>query len=216
MIELLGPPSITYCEPAVNGFVKRPWYALSNLAFFIAAIIIYRKERSKLARQFTLLAVMIGVLSLVYDVSYLRITQLADLSGMLLFVSFLLFLNFKQLFPSRDTTAGLFIIGILSILSIIVFGGYTGNILFGAYILAVIATEVVLLRRKNHTNSHLWWFALGIFALGFGMWLLDASKTICFDFGLLNGRAIFHYTSSIVIYMMFNFYRQQIVPGKNL
>lgn len=215
MRALLSSPTITYCEAALDGIIKRPWYALSNIAFFVSAYLIYQTEKTRLARQFAFITAMVGVLSLLYDTTYTYLSQLLDLAAMLLFVSLLVYLNLKALYPKFRAIFWLTIVGIAALLAIIYFGAYSGNVIFGLYIITVIITEAILLRTGKHKNGKLWLIALLVFASGFAIWLFDASKVYCFDFGLLNGRAIFHYTSAFVMYQMFRFYRLQTVPDKN-
>lgn len=97
MRSLLGEPTITYCKIARDAFVRRPWYALSDIAFFIVAYRIYRSEASTLAKLFAGTVLAIGILSLMYDVTYTYISQLFDLAGMLIFINLLLFLNIRAL-----------------------------------------------------------------------------------------------------------------------
>lgn len=209
MRALLDSPTVSYCETAGSGIIRRPWYALSNLAFIIAAYAIYTTERSPLARQFALVTLAVGVLSFIYDASYTYISQLLDLSGMLLFINLLIFLNLKMLFPNRKILPWLIGLVSIAIITIVYFGAYAGNIIFGLYVIGVVITEITLLRTNRHRGAQHWIFTLIIFAIGFAIWLLDATKTTCFDFGLINGRAIFHYASAFVMYRMFTFYRQQ-------
>ncbi|HMR72782.1 MAG TPA: ceramidase domain-containing protein [Candidatus Saccharibacteria bacterium] len=211
MQALFGPPTVTYCEEAGDSFIRRPWYALSNLAFVIAAYVIYKTEQTPLARQFAVITLLVGVLSFIYDASYTYLSQLFDLSGMLLFISFLLWLNLKSLAPERTILPSLILTSIGAIAVIICFGSYTGNIVFGIYILGVIFTEWLLLKKKVHQHGRTWVLTVLLFATGFAIWLLDASKLVCFDFGLLNGRSIFHYVSAFVMYRMFMFYRVQAI-----
>ena len=213
MRSLLGEPTITYCEIARDAFVRRPWYSLSNIAFFIAAYQIYRSEASTLARQFAGTIVAVGTLSLMYDVTYTYIAQLFDLAGMLLFVSLLLFLNIRALKPHSKPLMLLVGLFLVSMSCIIRFGAVSGDIIFGLYVLAVVATELRLLSSGIHRHATQWWLALGIFAIGFGAWLFDATKMVCFDVGLLNGRSLFHFAAASVMYMMFQFYRRQTGPN---
>lgn len=209
MRSLLGEPTITYCEIARDVFVRRPWYALSNIAFFIAAYRIYRSEASTLARQFAGTVLVVGVLSLMYDITYTYISQLFDLAGMLVFINLLLFLNIRALKPRSKPLMSLVGLFMISMSCIVWFGAISGNIIFGLYVLAVVATEIRLLSLGLHRHGRQWWLALGIFAVGFGAWLFDAAKIVCFDVGLFNGRSLFHFAAAGVMYMMFQFYRKQ-------
>lgn len=209
MHSLLGEPTITYCEIARDAFVRRPWYALSNIAFFITAYQIYRSEASTLARQFSATVLTVGTLSLVYDITYTYIAQLFDLAGMLVFINLLLFLNIRALKPRSKPLVSLVGLFLISMSCIVRFGTVSGDIIFGLYVLVVVATEIRLLSSGLHHYDRQWWLALGIFAVGFGAWLFDATKIVCFDVGLFNGRSLFHFAAAGVMYMMFQFYRKQ-------
>ena len=55
------------------------------------------------------------------------------------------------------------------------------------------------------------WYALSNIAfliVGVLFWLSDTTQLYCADIGLLNGRAIFHYTNAASIYLLFRFYTQ--------
>lgn len=99
-----------------------------------------------------------------------------------------------------------FLAYLCSMATIIYFGGFTGNIVFGTYIIGVMASEYFLYMRNKHKNYKWWLFAVGLFVLGFAIWLLDASHTYCVSFGLLNGRSVFHYLNAISIYFLYKFY----------
>lgn len=210
MRMLLSEPTVSYCESALEGVVRRPWYAFSNIAFFIAAFAIYKNGRDrKLKSIFITTSLIVGLCSLVYDIAYTYLSQLFDLGAMFVFVSILLYLNLTEIISRRVAQLILITSGILAAISVVQLGGFAGNIIFGAYVLGIVVTESYLLATKRHKNAKLWWITFSIFLAGFGMWLFDASKTLCFDFGLLNGRALFHYTSALVIFLMFMFYESQ-------
>lgn len=205
MRDLLAAPTIAYCEAASDGLLKRPWYAISNVAFFIVAFLIWRRDRTALGKQFALTTLLIGVLSFVYDATYTYVAQLADLTGMLSFATLLLSLNVRRLGMVRYK---LWLLGciVVALVMIISLGHYAGNVIFGMYLAAVVATEMMIRRRQPSASSKYWMLAMSVFLLGFAAWLLDSSHTICFDIGLLNGRAIFHYTSAVAIYLLYKHY----------
>lgn len=209
MDYLFKAPTIQYCEVAMNALIARPWYALSNVAFLIVGVIILM--RGGRYRILGGIAFLIGILSFTYDASYTYLSQLLDLSGMLVFISTLLYLNLRLLVSNRRKLIGLLVAGFLaSLCVIIIFRGFTGDVVFGLLVLAYVISELCLLNTKRHINRRRWAIALGVFVLGFIFWLSDASHLYCADFGLLNGRAIFHYTNAITIYLIFTFYRSQL------
>lgn len=216
MRSLFQEPTITYCEAAIDWVIRRPWYALSNLSFFIAAVGVYRKDRSNLGHLFSATILIVGLLSFLYDATYLYVFQLLDLSGMLLFINLLIWLNLMRLFPGGKFISLQTSVGIVSMVAIIYSGGYTGNIIFGLYVSCLIVSQMTLFARGLHTGTRQWILSFVIFLLGFGVWILDASKIGCAEIGLLNGRAIFHYTSALVMYRLFIFYKSQTTRSRGM
>jgi hypothetical protein len=86
------------------------------------------------------------------------------------------------------------------------FGGFAGNLVFGALVLADVLLQDRLFRLKINTNYRLWVIAFLIFAAGFVVWLFDVTKTYCSPLLLLNGRAIFHYCCTVTFYYLYLFY----------
>lgn len=210
MKGLLSEPTVRYCEETTNWVIKRPYYALSNLAFFISGVAILIKGKgSELSRIFGVMAITIGLFSLIYDSTYTYLAQLFDLSGMLIFVNVLLYLNLKNVFKGKNLIFAQILLFILSLATIINFQGYSGDIVFGLYVAAVVVSEIYLIKTKIHTNLRKWLVPFGIFIVGFLIWILDAQKIFCSPVGLFNGRAIFHYLNAIVIYQLYRFYESQ-------
>lgn len=209
MDYLLQPPTIEYCEAALEAFVARPWYALSNVAFFIAGIAMLLRG-GKQARALGGLALLVGALSLVYDSTFTYLSQLFDLGGMLLLISYLLYLNLVRIVPRRQLVASLLGIGfVLSLCLIVMFKGYAGNVVFAVATLSYVVSEIYLIRTKRHTHARLWVLAFIVFSIGVVFWLSDAAGVYCADIGLLNGRAVFHYTNAVAMYLLYRFYRLQ-------
>jgi hypothetical protein len=210
MEYLLSAPTIQYCEAALNMFIARPWYAASNVAFIIAGLAILMKG-GRYSRLFGILALSVGALSFIYDATYTYLSQLFDLSGMLILIGLLLYLNLSLIVKNRRRLLTGLIGSLVAILvAIIFFKGFAGNILFGSLVLTYVISEIYLLRTKKHSNGRAWALAFGIFVLGFIFWLFDASRLYCVDLGLLNGRSVFHYTNAVTIYLLYAFYLKQV------
>ena len=206
---LFQPPTIEYCESALNSLIARPWYALSNLSFFIAGIFILIRG-GRYSRTFGALTLFIGTLSFIYDSSFTYLSQLFDLTGMLLLIGYLLYLNLSLVINSRKALKYLLAIGfVVALFLIIFFKGFAGNIVFGAALLSYVISEIYLIHTKRHIHPKSWVLAFGLFVIGVLFWLSDASQLYCSDIGLLNGRAIFHYTNALTIYLLFKFYQRQ-------
>jgi hypothetical protein len=209
---LAGNPTVTYCEKAAAGIIKRPWYLISNLAFLISGIMIMKKGGfDRLSKLFGFLAIAVGIFSGIYDATFTRTAQLADLSMMIIFVTVLIYLTMSDLYklpkkPFIKMLAG--IIGI-SIALMIMFGGVSGDIIFGVYVIALIGLEGIARHKEVHANYKPFGIAVALLTLGFGFWFLDISRIYCISFGMLNGRAIFHYLTAISIYYVYSFYASQ-------
>lgn len=209
MDYLFQPPTIEYCEVALNAVIARPWYALSNAAFFIVGITMLLRGGGQ-ARTFGGLALLVGMLSLVYDSVFTYVSQLLDLSGMLLLIGYLLYLNLASIAPRRQLIASLLGVGfVVSLCLIIWFKGYAGNVVFAVATLSYVVSEIYLIRTKRHTHARLWVLAFIVFSVGVVFWLSDAAGVYCADIGLLNGRAVFHYTNAVAMYLLYRFYRLQ-------
>jgi hypothetical protein len=212
MNYLFSNPTVQYCEVATSFLIARPWYAISNVAFLVVGmLILYRGGRY--SRLFGSVALLVGSLSFLYDATYTYLSQLIDLSGMLVLVSVLLYLNLQLFLRKQTLIIGLAVGFIIAICTIITFRGFAGDIVFGLLVLGYVVSEIYLLRTGRHIKNRRWLLAFGIFLLGFIFWLCDASHLYCANIGLFNGRAIFHYTNSLTIYLLFIFYGLQSAPG---
>jgi hypothetical protein len=208
MSNLFGPPTISFCEKPTGSFIRRPYYALSNFAFFLTGYLIL-KEKTKLSNIFGFTAILVGLLSFVYDSSYTYLSQLFDLSGMILFISIPLYLNFSKIFKTKKLLLIQTLVGLFSIIAIYLLKGYSGDFIFGAFVLTLTISEIYLQRNGSHKNFKKWLIIFTLFVLSFGIWIIDAKQIICLNFGLLNGRSIFHYINALNIYLLYKFYLKQ-------
>lgn len=212
MITLLGEPTVTFCEKAISGLIRRPWYAVSDLAYLFVGLYILRKAgHTLLGSLFGFLALTVGSLSLIYDSTYMRVTQLFDISGMIMFVGLLIFLSLNALYAVSIKRYLLYAIPALLAIMLATYylGGQSGNIIFGVLVLAVLFLEYQCYIKKIHQNYSAFIIGLVLISVGFGLWLTDSTKLLCFNLGLLNGRAIFHYLTAITIYQLYLFYASQ-------
>lgn len=208
---LLSAPTVKYCEEPIRWFIKRPFYAISNFAYILVSIfILNRGKGSKVSKLFGYTSLLIAILSFMYDATYTYITQIFDLTGMILFINILIFLNLIRLtkFSSRKIYYIQIAIACLAVSTIIFLKGYTGNIIFGIYIIFYILIESILLIHKKHKFFNEWLLSLGLFIIGFGFWILDTTRVLCVPYNILNGRGVFHILTSITIYQLYLFYEK--------
>ncbi len=210
-MNLLGKPTIEFCEQAGAGLIKRPFYALSNIAYIFVGFLILSKK-TRFSKIFGLTALFIGLASFLYDASYTYISQLVDLLGMLIFINVLIFLS-ARLYFTKVSKQILVILQALAVvfgmLAIIYYKSFAGEFVFGTFIVVEILLQFLLYKEGRVKNSRLWMYGLGLFLFGFGIWLLDASHLLCDPTNILNGRSVFHLLTSGSIYYLYKYFEDQ-------
>lgn len=210
MLEtILNKPTLIYCEKAGAFFIKRPYYALSNIAFLAVGLYILVNEKDSKLKYFGYITVAIATFSTLYDTFDIFIFQILDLAVMLIFVNYLLYLNLNFLIKNREKELLVFSFSAITfgLFPIITIGGLSGSVIFGIFVFLAILSELYIYRKKIRKNYNLWLKGFAFFILGFAFWYTDISKLYCTDFGLLNGRAVFHYLTAITVYYLYKFYK---------
>jgi hypothetical protein len=207
--DLFSQPTVAFCEEITNNVISRPNYALSNFAYIAASLVLFlRVKNNKVYLPFALLALAVGMFSLLYDVRPLYLTQLLDLLAMLGIASLIIFINLSGLYHLSINKC--ILIATLMIISgmflVLTLQGHTGNFVFGVFIAIAIASEYLVYRERLHKEYKYWIAALAIFLLGFLIWLPDGTGYYCSPVALLNGRAVFHYLTAISVYLLAVFY----------
>jgi hypothetical protein len=209
-MELLGKPTIEFCERAGTGLIKRPFYATSNLAYLFVSFLILSKK-SKLSRLFGYTALLCGLASFIYDASYTYLSQLVDLCAMLVFINLLIYLSAKRLFYFSRSKIILAQIAstLVGMYAIIAFKSYAGDYVFGFFVLLEIILEILLWKKGKSKKIKTWLSGLALFISGFAIWLLDASHLLCDPHNIVNGRSIFHLLTAGTIYLMYIYFEAQ-------
>ncbi|MHB8871505.1 MAG: ceramidase domain-containing protein [Candidatus Doudnabacteria bacterium] len=210
-MNLLGNPTIEFCEKAVDGIIKRPFYAFSNLSYLIVGFIILGKK-TRYSKPFGYIAILVGLLSFGYDASYTYISQLLDLLGMLIFVNLVIYLSTKRLFSIKTKKLLIFqiIAVILGMFTILYFKSFSGDFVFGFFVLTAIILELSLWKAKKTREVKMWFAGLAVFVLAFIIWLFDANGLWCDPTNMVNGRSIFHILTSITIFLLYKYNESQV------
>jgi len=198
-------PTIAYCEAATQSLIRRPYYFLSNFVYLGLALWLLTRK-GILAKQFGVIALLVGVASSLYDMTFLYLFQLIDLGVMIVFISFLIYLNYPKA-ERKYILSKLSLIGGLAVISIFCLKGVSGDVVFGLYVVFFIWQSIGRFGLTALRKSK-WASALLVFVLGFAFWIMDFTKVYCSSFGLLNGRSVFHYTTAISIFLLYGFYSQ--------
>lgn len=219
-MNLLGKPTIEFCEKAGPGLIKRPFYAFSNLAyFFIGLIILHKGKGSRISKAFGYFSILIGFLSFVYDASYTYFSQLMDLLGMFLFINLLIYFSTKRYFkiPLKKQFFLQFLAVLIGMFSVVYFKSFAGEFVFGTFIIFYIGLEFLLWKADKTVDISLWLKGLTVFILGFIVWLPDVTGLICDSNNYINGRSIFHILTSVTIYILYKYHElQEIKFSENI
>ncbi|MFA7244165.1 MAG: hypothetical protein WC080_02680 [Patescibacteria group bacterium] len=193
------PGTVSYCEQAIGHIIKRPFDTGGNIVFLIVGIIILLVGRNKaLARAFGWTTILIWLLSSIWDATASFLFQIFDFTGMFIFVTLLLFLNFERM-GLKVAKIYRWLVVILGAAIFLVFGGLSPHVFFGALVFAVIITE--FLARQKYSRK-LWYLGLASFATGFIFWIIDMNKLICDPTKIFSGRNLEHLFFSIAIYLL--------------
>jgi hypothetical protein len=209
-MNLLGAPTVEFCEKATSFIIKRPFYALSNIVYLFVGVLILNKK-TRFSKVFGYTSLFIGLASFVYDASYTYVSQLVDLFAMLVFVNILISLNIKRIFGFSNkflTFLGVVFIS-FGISVIIYFKSFSGEFVFGIFVITVVLTELFLWKSGKSKNIKTFLFGFLVFTLGFVVWLPDAMGLLCDPNNIVNGRSLFHVLTSITVYVLYKYYELQ-------
>lgn len=205
-MNLLDKPTIEFCEKAGIGLIKRPFYAISNLAYLIVGFFILNKK-TRFSKIFGYSAIFIGLASFLYDASYTYVSQLLDLFSMLVFINILIYLSAIRL--GKNFKIFCIFAPIFGLVSIIYFKSYAGEFVFGIFVLIAIVLETIIWLTGRAKEFKMWLLGVGLFILGFVVWLFDAVFKICDSDNIINGRSIFHILTATTIFLLYKYFEKQ-------
>ncbi len=208
---LSGLPTVKYCEQPLDFFLKRPWYALSGLSYIFLGLYLVIWRKTELARKFGMLSLTVGLSSIVYDITYSYWSQLVDLTAMYLVAAGLIYFSYRVKRPAL--VPSLVAMVILSLAATMFFGGYAGNIIFGLMIGYYLLREAISYRKTPNSDYRRLLIGLVLMFVGVIFWYSDTAGIYCLRFGLLNGRAIFHYFGALAFYQIYLFYEMCQTEG---
>ena len=228
-------PNHCFCETITHGLIRQPVNAFTNLAYIIIGIyiLIYifhtRSNQQKtdhitgLPRKifilFGLASIAVGIGSFIYHAGFTFLGMELDDDTMYLIGSFMLFwglahiqtINVKRfLFLYLSLNTGLELL--------IYFFPVVRGFLFGLLVLGSILIDRLIIKSQRTTSQikYLVW-GVGLFTLGYLVWIPDYTKLICVPNSIIQGHAIWHVLTAIAILMIFFYmdseYRQVQKPG---
>jgi len=214
-------PNHCFCETITHGFIRQPVNAYTNLAYIIIGIyiLIYlfhtRSNRQKknritgLSRKifilFGLASIAVGIGSFIYHAGFTFLGMELDDDTMYLIGSFMLFWGCAhiQSMSVRRFLLFYFLLNICLELIIYFFPVLRGP-LFGLLVLGSILIDrlIILYQKTTSQVKYLVW-GVGLFTLGYLVWIPDYTKQICVPNSIIQGHAIWHVLTALAILMIF-------------
>jgi hypothetical protein len=212
-----GLPNVKWCEETLCAWVAEPANTWSNVAFLVAAAVMWRltwKDASRTVRFWASATFWVGATSLVYHASVTFVTQVLDFWGMYFFFGLVLMLNVVRLGwlrPERLFVAlWAFIFGLTGVTVAIAKAGLPVQGIVGVLLVGTLVTEYAASKRSSVPVAHKHLFAaLALMAVAAALSAADASRLWC-DPGnhVVQGHAVWHVLCAASIAVAHVHYRQ--------
>lgn len=206
----LNDPVDLYCERLHDGFWAEPVNAVTNLAFFLAAVAAYRLwQREGKGDRFILLliafAVLVGVGSTLFHTFGTRWGLLADAIPIAMFVIAFFIFTLRRFLGQSVVLSAVWIavfLGISALLPRLLPPGFLNNSGFYFPVLGALVVFGILLRMRG--GEYLWiggayLSAAALFTLSLSFRIVDPS--VCAQFPL-GTHFMWHCLNGLLIYLM--------------
>ncbi len=216
-----------FCEAARPGLLKQPANSVSNAGFVLAGLLVAWRSGKRsnlgdtlprhpgLATTYAMVLVLLGPASAAMHATQSSLGGHLDLLSMYLIASFAAaYAAMRLLHQSTLTFAQLGFLFVAGCVLIEVLGSSreipvvmsTGNLAFGALLVAAVGLEVLIWRRGvEHADLRYGAAALAVILLAFAVWNLAKSRW-CTPDSLLQGHAAWHLLGAVAAYLLFRLY----------
>jgi hypothetical protein len=154
-------------------------------------------------------ALLIGIGTTFYHASLTFWGQTADVFGMYLLATFLVLYNLaRSTRVSPALAARLYLVGNTLLVALLVGVPAARRWAVGVLILAALLLEVAARRGEAVVmRTRLFMLAVCSLALGFFVWVLDITRTLCAPYSWLQGHAVWHLAGAAAVWLVFLYYR---------
>jgi len=216
-------PKHCFCEEINAGLVRQPVNAYSNLIYIavglyiIVNLIYFSKKRLKISSQtnlprkilfiFACASIVVGIGSFVYHAGFTFLGEQLDDDGMYLTGSFLL-LNFISRLKKFSVLHFLLFYTIINVpLEILIYiHPSVRGLVFGLLILVTLLIEKNVFKKIPDRNQVKYLvFGVGLFFVGYLIWILDYTKILCFPHSIFQGHAVWHLLTGLAILFLYFF-----------
>lgn len=205
-------PNVRWCESQLCSWVVEPANTWSNLAYVIAGVALFwfgSRRHDRTLGIFGVTAIVVGISSFVYHMSYSGVLQVLDFFGMYVFLILLIGLNLVRLGRLPQARFWPMYWGSVVTLTVLTVAlRFTSVPIQGivlALILGIVATEFLQPAKPDRRFFYLSLVAL-IVAAGFSA--ADVTRTFCDpEDHFVQGHAIWHVLGSLSIVFAACYYR---------
>lgn len=214
-----GFPEKVFCEQIRNGSIRQPFNTWSSVIFI--AIGLWAARRSILDKltsprlspvrrhkRYGLLyggaLIVMGIGSWLFHASLTYIGHFLDVTGMYFLGGFLFTYGLSR--KLRQSATAFTCVYASIVLPLVLFQWFrpeASRYAFATLIVAALSFEIIL-----HDSLKNWLFvgALMSLGLGFGIWILDERKLLCWPESCLQGHAIWHILTAISTQLSYLYY----------
>jgi hypothetical protein len=217
-------PNDCFCERVRPQGLAQPVNTWSCVAFVWVAILMGADSRwlrlqptaNALGEQpanaivFSLALGITGLGSALYHASLTFVGQFMDVLGMYFIATFLIIYQIgRRRRLSAKTVIGVFLIANASLATMLWYAAQARRYVFAVLILAVIGLELGKPSRPTATNPLLFVAAVVVLALGFAVWVLDITRSVCAPESMVQGHAIWHLAGAFASGLIYLYFRTE-------
>ncbi len=211
------PPNIDWCEEKLCAVVLTPFNSWTNLAYLIAAAMMWagaRRATEPALRLFGPATAVTGLASFAYHLSLNMFSQLLDFFGMYAFCILLLMANLRRLnrWPQGKRGQVRYWMAVTSMTALTALSFWVGiaaQLYIGLLIVLIIVTELAQQTRERH----FFWSSVLVMVVASVLSALDLTRTVCDAANhWLQLHGLWHLLTAIAIYLAFLHIRLAIRP----
>ena len=203
--------SMVFCEKLLCGLVTQPANTWSNLGYVFVGILIILRNKNHNLNLIGPIAILVGLSSFFYHMSFTFVGQFFDLSSMFMFAILLIKMNLRRMgwLKRKDQTPFFIIMMLISMVPLWVIRGKIGIYIFGVELTIALCLEMII-KRKNPTINYSYFYkTLACFGMAYLFWTLDFKRLWCDpENHWLQGHALWHIINAFCFYYIAKFYDQ--------
>jgi hypothetical protein len=212
-----------FCEAAnPHSPIRQAANTVSSLGFVFsgALMMVYKRSPSKrlpIVHSYIMgfACIIIGLGSAFYHASLTFIGQFLDVFGMFLLAVFMLVYAFERIWTLRlPTTIGLFLTINIFLSGLQIAVPDTRRYVFAVVLIVALFFEAYFRKKTNpRIDVKPLRLGIGLLAIAYIIWILDNTRTLCFETSLLQGHALWHLLGAVSVWMLHRYYVSEKIFG---